>query len=169
MTIEGEPSHEGIDWGEPVIVDGKFFGSEKREFDLKSMTEPMLGGDKFDEVYLETISGNIYCIRNFVPKGIDEDEPYGVWIIDARSNAGRDVKKNGLSATMLTGQEIAEGVVRVGGRFGYGQGGRTTEIKRITCVQTRKIYHSDDLREMTPIGRTSDIRSRFAKLISPKS
>ena len=168
MTIEGEPGREEIDWGEPVIVDGKFFGSEKREFDLKSMTEPMLGGDKFDEVYLETSSGNIYCIRNFVPKGIDEDEPYGVWLVDVRSNAGRDVQKNGLLATMLTNQEIARGILKVGSTFEYGQGGRTTEIKKITCVQTRRIYDPDSLREMTPSGRTSDIRSRIAKAIEPK-
>lgn len=95
--------------------------------DLSSLSA-MLGGDKFTEVYIKTKSGNIYKIfqeRN------EFDQPEK-WVL---------VNKNYPTAKYYpTDAEMYYGFAKLNEKLYYGNGGYTTEVSEIVCVNSGRIH-----------------------------
>lgn len=95
--------------------------------DLSSMTA-MLGGDRFTEVYFRTKSGNIYKI--FQEK--NEFSQSGKWVLINKNNPGVKYYPND--------GEMYYANLRINEKFYYGNGGYTSEVSEIVCVNSERIY-----------------------------
>lgn len=182
MSIRGEQSGEVTPEAtdRAVVVDGEYLGRELGMFTFASSTEPMLGGARFDEVYLDTDSGNSYLIRRnpkwesvqkFGIMSEKEREDYNIpklppnefEIVNARTNQGK--REQDWRATSLSKEDIQGAVLEIGKPFEYRKG-RTTRIVSITCVQTKYGYMPDHLKKIAQ-GK-SNVRTEFRRKILSK-
>lgn len=130
-------------------------GLSLRQFSRKGQEEgaDMIGNDAFTEIYMETAPGNVYRLQ--------ESRDGSWWIVSMRENAG---KGRGAKGYKLTEAELETGLLKVGQPFTFGQGGKTTEISKITAVAGNRVYQKEFLDKMTE-GRSSNIRNRFSDAI----
>lgn len=162
VKVQGQKREKPEEINRVVGIEGRFLGREVGEYKLWGHSEKgqeagadMLGNDAFTEIYFETISGNLYKIY---------PTRDGRWaMVDARSNRGKGQEAKGVD---LAEEDLQKGVLRVGKSFGYGKGGRTTEIAKITCVSGNRVYDAEYLKKYT-VGNTSNIRDRFKRIIMP--
>lgn len=140
MNHERTPKQEipeAID--KPVYADNRFLGREVGTFQLSNLTEQTLGNDRFTEIYIETKSGNQYAIywdknsKNFV-------------LVNSREN---EVKGKKLTGTILSETDINNAQLQIGKQFRYSSNGITTEITKITAINTNRIYDQEYLRKAT--------------------
>jgi hypothetical protein len=167
MSIEGrqkpfngaEPEQElEVRQGEPVLVDGRL-GSNVRLFALTDLRVSQLGTGGYNEIFFETLSGNIYHVYR-----LDRDN---LAIVDAKGNKGR---RNELYGSILSPSEVEQAVLKVGEVFAFGKGSSTSEIVRIIAVTGKQFVSGQPDADTTKRiadretrGNVTDIKQRFER------
>lgn len=145
--------------GRSVMIDG-FLGREMSDFDLSSLLPSQLGSDAFTEVYVETDSNNTYSLIDLGEMYPDQYPPHTFSIFNGRELQARAKRgEKGLAVEyVMRPEDMEAGRLEVGEPFHYA-GGNTSRLKKITCVNTGRIYSPDELGRITE--GASDVRSNF--------
>lgn len=136
-----------------VVVDNAYLGMELKRFFLSVFSKKnieqgaggLVGGDRFNEIFFETESGDLYHIQQI----------NGRWTLSKKSAEPNQPQKD----IMLTEDELEQGVIAVGEPFEFGLT-VTPRVIHITAVNTKRIYPPKALQDLTG-GVTGDLVERF--------
>lgn len=131
---------------ETYVVSGEqFLGGEFNRFNLSNLTAAMLGNDKYTEVYIETLSGNTYMLK--------ENMDSGMWeLVNGKTHVVSEIDR----------KELEGGILELGQPFRFGTIGTTTPLTKITAINANRQYTKDYLQKMGP---QTDIRERFGAMM----